>query len=382
MERRTAIKMLGAIGAAGLPGGLRAAPEPEAQKVDVLVVGGGTAGVVAALQAARAGARTQLVEMGGQLGGTMTVGGVNWPALFNAWGKPVIAGIGWELVTRAVELDGGKFPDLSVPNEVHGGHAVGVNGQLYAAVAEEACLEIGVVLRYYEFPLSVRAADDGWQVDLAGKGVRRQIHCRQLIDCTGGADIVGMIGLPRLRDAETQPGTLIFSLTGYSTGALDAKAIETRYREALRDGRLQEGDYCYAGRPFLDFLKRGGANQQHIFGADGSTSETKTAANIAGRASVLRLLRFVRSLPGCSGAKLAKMQTETAVRETFRIVGETMVTQADFTAGRVYEDAVGFTFYPIDIHDRHGVEPQKLKPGIVPTLPLREIGRASCRESV
>jgi len=142
---------------------------------------------------------------------------------------------------------------------------------------------------------------------------------------------------------------------------------------ALRDGRLREGDYCYAGRPFLDFLKRGGANQQHIFGADGSTSETKTAANIAGRASVLRLLRFVRSLPGCSGAKLAKMQTETAVRETYRIVGETMVTQEDFTAGRVYEDAVGCTFYPIDLHDRHGVEPRKLKPGVVPTLPLRAL---------
>jgi NADPH-dependent 2,4-dienoyl-CoA reductase/sulfur reductase-like enzyme len=66
-------------------------------EVDVLVVGGGTAGVVAAIQAARAGAKTLVVERGTQLGGTMTTGGVAWPGLFGAWGKQVIAGIGREL---------------------------------------------------------------------------------------------------------------------------------------------------------------------------------------------------------------------------------------------------------------------------------------------
>ena len=67
---------------------------------DVLVVGGGTAGVAAALQSARAGARTVVVEQGFQVGGTMTSGGVNFPGLFHAWGRQVIDGVGYQLVTN------------------------------------------------------------------------------------------------------------------------------------------------------------------------------------------------------------------------------------------------------------------------------------------
>jgi hypothetical protein len=58
------------------------------------------------------GASVLLVERGSQLGGTMTTGGVAFPGLFDAWGKQIIAGIGWELVKESVELDGGTFPDF------------------------------------------------------------------------------------------------------------------------------------------------------------------------------------------------------------------------------------------------------------------------------
>lgn len=84
------------LGTAGLGTGIasttevQAAPVPRAAEpeisgdVDVLVVGGGTAGTIAAIQAARAGARTLLVEHGAQLGGAMTTGGVAFPGLFDA----------------------------------------------------------------------------------------------------------------------------------------------------------------------------------------------------------------------------------------------------------------------------------------------------------
>ena len=65
---------------------------------DVIVVGGGTAGVIAATQAGRAGAQTLLVEKNGMLGGTVTVGGINAPAHFFAWGEQIIGGIAWELM--------------------------------------------------------------------------------------------------------------------------------------------------------------------------------------------------------------------------------------------------------------------------------------------
>ena len=60
-------------------------------KTDILVVGGGTAGVIAAIQAGRAGRKTILVENGSQLGGTTTTGGVAFPGIFFAWGKQVIS---------------------------------------------------------------------------------------------------------------------------------------------------------------------------------------------------------------------------------------------------------------------------------------------------
>ncbi|NBQ02675.1 MAG: FAD-dependent oxidoreductase [Opitutae bacterium] len=95
--------------------------EPEVtNEVDVLVVGSGSAGTTAAIQAGRAGAKTLLMERNSQLGGTTTTGGVAYPGLFDAWGKQVISGIGWELVKESVELDGGKFPDFSkVPRAHH-----------------------------------------------------------------------------------------------------------------------------------------------------------------------------------------------------------------------------------------------------------------------
>lgn len=350
-----------------------AEPQGTAEKADVLVVGGGTAGTVAAIQAARAGARTVLVEMCGQLGGTTTIAGVSAPGLFHAWGKQVIAGIGWELVRKAVELEGSTMPDFSKIPERHSHHQVRVNPALYAMLAEEACLGAGVALHYYEFPRSVKPSANGWLVETVGKGVERRVACRQLIDCTGGADVVGMIGLPRLREKTTQPGTLIFELGSYGTERLDAELIDRRYQEALRQGRLKPGDFCHAGRPFVAFLKSRGVNAQHVFGADSSTADTKTQANIAGRASLLRLLRFVRSLPGCENAKLGRVAQETGVRETYRIVGEVKITREDYTSGRLFDDAIGHSFYPIDIHDERGVQPEPLARGVVPTIPLRAL---------
>jgi len=67
---------------------------------DVLVIGGGPAGVVAAIQSSRGGARTLLVEKIARLGGTTVNAGINRPGLFHAWGRQIIRGIGWELVTR------------------------------------------------------------------------------------------------------------------------------------------------------------------------------------------------------------------------------------------------------------------------------------------
>lgn len=336
--------------------------------VDVLVVGGGTAGVVAAIQAGRMGAKTLLVERNSQLGGTTTTGGVNFPGLFHAWGKQLIAGIGWELVTKTVAMDGGRLPNFSVVPRSHPAHQVRVNAPLYALLAEHACVEAGVSLAYYQYPNAVTETDNGWQVEIAGQGVNYQVRCRQIIDCTGGATLVGMAGFERMREETRQPGTIVMTFKGFDQTAIrdNRQQIQQKYDAWLKAGKLKKGD-TWSGNAIRPII--GDGNTNHIFGADSSTAATQTQANLDGRACIMRLLTFYRSLPGGENTSISKMMTETAVRETYRIKGETVVTVDDYTSGRIFDDAVCYSFYPIDLHDEHGVKPQKLKPGTFPTIP-------------
>jgi len=295
--------------------------------VDVLVVGGGTAGTIAALQAARAGSRTLLVERGGQLGGMMTAGGVAYPGLFDAWGKQIIAGIGWELVQACVELDGGHSPDFSKVPDRHWKNQLHINPFLYAILAEEKCEQAGVEIAYYEFPESIEALADGWRVDCTGFGTRRCVRCRQIIDCTGGAAVVGLLGFERQRGRQIQPGSMLYQLD-----------------EPYNPGRGQ-----------LERL--------YVTAADSSNARTFTAANLAGRKSVLAKVR-------AEDRRLTFLQFEASHRESYRIIGETVITVDDYTSGRIFEDAICYAFYPVDLHTDDGVKPQPLADGVVPTIPL------------
>jgi len=299
-------------------------------EVDVLVVGGGTAGTIAAIQAGRAGARTLIVERNSQLGGTMTTGGVAFPGLFDAWGKQVIAGIGWELVRESVELDGGTLPDFSKVPQRHWQNQVYTNQFLYAILAEEKCEQAGVQIACYEFPQAIAKTADAWQVDCVGFGTRRRVLCKQIIDCTGGAEVVGLLNLPRLRGEERQPGSMLFKIgSGHQPG-----------REQV--------------------------HRLYVHGADSTNSHTVTAANLTGRRSVLNKVRKEKK-------RLMHLQPEASFRESYRIVGETMITVDDYTSGRLFEDAISNAFYPVDLHTRSGVKPKPLKPGTVPTIPLRAL---------
>lgn len=368
MKRRNFIGGLGALPV----GSVLVAAEPPSPartvETDVLVIGGGTAGTIAALQAGRLGARTIIVEAGSQLGGTTTTGGVDFPGLFHAWGKQVIAGLGWELVTAAAALNDDPLPDFTVPTGPrHPRHQVRINGALYAALAEEACVKAGVQLRYYESPAAVTAIPTGWRVRLVGKGTEVTVLTKQLLDCTGNAAVVGLAGLPRLRDKVTQPGTLIYRLGGWETSAIEMPLLQKRAQAAIASGELKMTDI--RGN-IAGFLRNGGDNAMHVPGADSSTSEAHTTTNIAGRASMLRVVRFLKKDPAFAFLKIERLQPETGVRETFRIVGETTVSEEDYRSGRTFKDAIAHSFYPIDLHVDGSIVPDHLKEGIVPTIPL------------
>jgi hypothetical protein len=296
--------------------------------VDVVVVGGGTAGTIAAIQAARAGAKTLLVERGGQLGGMTTVGGVCFPGLFDAWGKQIISGIGWELTRESVELDGGTLPNFAKVPRAHWHNQVIVNQHVYSLLAEEKCAQAGVEIAYHEFLQTAKATPTGWELRCVGFGTNRQVSCKQIVDCTGGAEVVGMLGFERMREEETQPGSYLFQLGGnYDIG-----------RKQL--------------------------HQIYVHGADSTNSRTVTEAKLAGRQLILKKLRAA-----AGKHRLMHLQPEPGFRESYRIVGETMITVNDYTSGRKFEDAVCNAFYPVDLHTKTGVRPKPLKRGTIPTIP-------------
>jgi hypothetical protein len=104
---------------------------------------------------------------------------------------------------------------------------------------------------------------------------------------------------------------------------------------------------------------------------NGRDSEGRSAIEVSGRQSLLRLYRFLRKQPGFEGFRFEFVAPETGVRETATVVGKKTVTVDDYTTGRVWDDAVCWTFYNIDLHvsDARGNYGGQLDKGVVPTIP-------------
>ena len=342
---------------------------------DVLVVGGGSAGVPAAIQAARLNAKTVLLESGFQVGGNATSGGVAFPGLYHAQGRQVIAGIGWEWVAKTVDLGNGKFPDFSKPGLRHWEYQIKVNGPLYAIVAEQLCLEAGVDVRYYESPVFVQKETtdrpDGlrWKVITASQGELRRILCKQMVDCTGNGSLCALAGCERMKEADTQPGTF-YCCIKHSVQINDENRaiIRALYDQALTSGELKPDD------PANQVLEGRQIDSYYIYPADNSTGELRSQTNIKARQMALRTLKFIRTLPGGETAQLISTCPETGVRETWRVKGRLVISVEDYMTGKVWDDSVCFAYYPVDLHQfKTGVQPKQLEPNVVPTVPLRAL---------
>jgi glycine/D-amino acid oxidase-like deaminating enzyme len=340
---------------------------------DVVVVGGGSAGISAAVQSARAGAKTVLVEAAHQVGGTTTTGGVNFPGLFHAWGKQVIAGVGWDLVTNSVALDGGRLPDFTKPTgRRHYDHQVLINIPLFVALAEDELTRAGATIHYHAAPVRIERQPEGWRVTTAAAGDTRTITCKQLVDCTGNGAVAALLGLERLREKDNQPGTFVYRIRpNADLSKFDAKELQERYNAAVKAGVLQRSDSRWN---VLHFLQSGGNTANYVEGADNSTADARTETNLRGRAAALRMIRFLKEIPGLENVKLESMSPEVGVRETYRVRGEYMITHEDYTSGKRWPDSVCYAFYPIDLHNKKsGVQPAHLAEGVVAAVPLRAL---------
>ena len=348
---------------------------------DVLVVGAGSAGVPAAVQAGRLGARTVLVESAAVLGGNLTLGGVEHPDPFRKNAQTVIGGIGLEWTMKTVALGRGAAAEARAGRPLEPDRLTlkeNFDPWTFVCVGEELLRDAGVDLRYYETPVMAErlaGPDYNWRVLTGVQGGLREIRCRQLVDATGNGGLAGMCGAAFLPvDGEAQGGSLHYRLTGVPDpkdlpeGLLARRLAEAHASGALRDGDNHGGD---VGDALI--LRWQAAN--YVYGADNTTSESRTETNVRGRASALRVLRFVRTLPGGASARIAWMSPETGVRETRRVKGRVVVTGDDYLSGRCWEDAVCYATYQIDMHAHRWKNFVRVPLGrdVYPTVPYRAL---------
>jgi len=211
----------------------------------------------------------------------------------------------------------------------------------------------------------------GWRLALCTKEGLRPVETKVLVDCTGDANAVTLAGFYVERNPVLQPGTIMVRAGGYAIDDLDFDAIERAFEEAVAAGTVKATDLGRADRPCGAFLKGRGFNRTHIPDIDGATSAGRTTAEVEARRCLMRLHRFFRSQPGLEGFRYEWFAVECGIRETCTIKGKHTVTAEDYMSGRLWDDAVCYSFYPIDVHrdDGLGIDIRPLDRGVYPTIP-------------
>lgn len=333
---------------------------------DAVVAGAGTAGVFAAISAARSGAKTLLIEKSSMPGGTVTNAGVDYPGLFHAWGKQIIDGPCYEAIIRAKNLGGAVIPEIEEEPKEHWTMQIKLNRFIFTVVCEEMLKEAGVEVRYHCSPVFAECTENGVEIGVAGKNERVVYTAKTAIDATGDANIAEMAGFATEQSEVLQPATLIQNISGYNKQDIDRDLVEKMYKDAIENGSLIKGDFQYedAYKAFED-----GRISMHIHVSDAASFTGRTEVETNARATLKRVLEFVRSVPGGENVYVSDFAPECGVRETKRIIGEGYMTVDNYVNGYVYPDAVAYCFYPVDLHLQVGIKQIFHKKGVVPTIP-------------
>lgn len=354
---------------------------------DVVVCGGGTAGFCAAVAAARGGAKTALIEKWGMLGGTMTVGGVPAPALFHAHGKQIIAGIGWELMTRLSEQGFAQLPRPPFTAK-HPQMAVEINAFQAAVLMDDMALSAGVQLHFHQ-PVAYVRSESG-HVDsilICGTNGLSRVEGKVFIDCTGDGDVAAMAGAAYELSEELQPASLNSVLVNAQARPQNMQAIVEDYRRRVASGELSPRD-IWGGDPSAVIQGHGrgrGAdfrenysinvfsNLNHVYPFNGADDLSRTQGEIEGRKSIARIVRWLNeAVPGYEHAYVAACSPQVTARESRRILGNAYMTGEDYVNGVCPPDSVCYSFYPIDVHQGDENAPLDnvfLEQGRVPGIP-------------
>lgn len=333
---------------------------PVAGEFDVIVAGGGPAGVIAAIATARGGARTLLIERYGFVGGMSTSALVTPISEFRVGGQQHIGGIPLELMLRAAELGGAEI-DRDSGNWP-------INDEILKLAAQRMLLESGVTLLFHTWFSDVLAENGRVNhIIVQNKAGRTAYACKTVIDCTGDADVVRAAGLPTTKGDVLQPATLWFQLGGVDTDALQyifgdavdgilpvSESIRARLAELHKDGEVP-----LFGGPWINRFFHDGFVSINVLreSTDASDPEWFSRTETSLREKMHALIATMqREFPEFRDAWLAKSGIQTGVRETHHIVGLYELTQDDVINPKAFPDTVAKGAHTIDIHHTDSID--------------------------
>ena len=339
---------------------------PILREVDVVVCGGGPAGVGAALAAARHGAETLVVEYHNCLGGMATSGMMNRLGPYHDQEKRILGGIPWEMVERLVEMNAAPMPE-PCPRDEPDRYWIPFDPEALKYILDRMAQDAGVSVLFYAHAVAVFGEPGRPQgVIVESKSGRHAIPAKVVIDATGDGDVAAAAGVDfqkgRTADGLMQPMTMLFKMANMDRDK--AKEYVGHNLKRIREEAAAKGEtlppYIGAGTDCLLRADETFFNTNQVFGHDGTDAEELSRAATAARRFIWESMTYARkTLAGYEDAHLAATAAQLGVRESRRIVGEYMLTAEDVLSAQKFDDAIARYACWIDIHT---IDP-KQKPG-------------------
>ena len=368
-------------------------------ETDVLVVGGGPAGLGAAVAAADAGARVVLAERYGFLGGNATAALVMPLMSFHTDkgakaqppsstilpsdhgpGEPVVHGVLKRLLERLVAAGGAIAPSLAT------GYVVPFDPEWFKLIALELLDEAGVEFLFHAFASGVLPANDG--VVFETKSGPVVIRAKVIVDCTGDGDVAVQAGAPfevGRFDGLVQPMTLMFRVNEFRRAAFEAyvrdnpkewrgvHGLWALVRRATEAGELDlpREDMLFFATPHEREVSVNSTRVTRVLGAD---VWDLSYAEWCSRRQMRQIAAFLRRyVPGFEDSYVVQSGVQVGVRETRRVLGDYQLDADDVLGARKFDDAIARGAYPVDIHNPKGSGTllKRLPPGEAYDIPLR-----------